>query len=149
MRIGEVCTRTVAIVRKTESINDAALVMRELGVGDVVVVESKNGVNEPVGMLTDRDIVLRGICERRDLDAATAFDFMTLAPVVAFEDESVFAVIEQMREHGVRRVPIVSQTGALVGIAAYDDLVELLTHALAGLVKIVERGRQREERALR
>lgn len=147
MNVGEVCVRTVAVVQQQESVLAAAQVMREHGTGDVLVVERKDGGNEPIGILTDRDVVLRGVCAGRDLATTTAFELMTIAPVVAQESESVLALIERMRGHGVRRVPVVTDDGTLVGIVAYDDLVELLAGTLAKLTMVVDRGRDREANA--
>lgn len=147
MNVGDVCVRTVAIVQQQESVLAAAHVMRELGTGDVLVVERKDGANDPIGILTDRDVVLRGVCAGRDLATTTAFDLMTIAPVVAQESESVFALVDRMRGHGVRRVPVVADDGMLVGIVAYDDLVALLAETLAKLTVVVERGRDRESNA--
>jgi CBS domain-containing protein len=147
MNVGEVCVRTVAIVEQRESILAAAEVMRELGTGDVIVVERRGAANDPIGILTDRDVVLRGVCEHRDLSTTSAFELMTIAPVVAEESECVFALIERMRGHGVRRVPVVAADGMLVGIVAYDDLVDLLARTLAKLTDVVERAHDREGNA--
>jgi CBS domain-containing protein len=147
MNVGDVCIRKVAIVEKNETIVAAAQVMRELGTGDVVVVERENGGNDPIGVLTDRDVVLRGVSERRDLASTTVFELMTLAPVVAEESEDIFRLIDRMRGHGVRRVPVVSADGLLVGIVAYDDLVELLASTLAKLTVVVDRASDREANA--
>jgi len=147
MRIGEVCIRDVVIVRRDETVAAAAGVMREHGVGDVVVVENTRGFNEPVGIVTDRDIVLRCVAVDKDARSTTAFEIMTIAPVVADEGESVFSVIDRMREHGTRRVPVVAHSGALVGIVAYDDLIELLAGTLARLATVVGRAAQREHEA--
>lgn len=147
MNVGDVCIRKVAIVEKNETIVAAAQVMRELGTGDVVVVERARGGNDPIGVLTDRDVVLRGVSERRDLASTTVFELMTLAPVVAEESEDVFRLIDRMRGHGVRRVPVVSADGLLVGIVAYDDLVELFAGTLAKLTVVVDRASDREANA--
>lgn len=147
MNVGDVCVRTVAIVQQQETVLAAARVMRELGTGDVLVVERKDGANDPIGILTDRDVVLRGVCAGRDLATTPAGELMTIAPVVAQASESVFELIDRMRGHGVRRVPVVDDEGLLVGIVAYDDLVELLAETLAKLTVVVERGRDREANA--
>jgi len=148
MRVGEICIRDVVIVDKEGSIFDAAQLMREFHVGDVVVVEERDGRTAPIGLLTDRDIVVELIAEEVDFNAVAIKDVMSFKLITATEDESLDDAIERMRDHGVRRLPVVDAAGALVGVLAADDLVDLSAEQLVSLVRLVS-NEQRHERITR
>ena len=148
MRVGEICIRDVVIVDKEGSIFDAAQLMREFHVGDVVVVEERDGRTAPIGLLTDRDIVVELIAEEVDFNAVAIKDVMSFKLITATEDESLDDAIERMRDHGVRRLPVVDAAGALVGVLAADDLVDLSAEQLVSLVRLVS-NEQRHERMTR
>lgn len=148
MKIGEVCNREVIYVDRGASILEAARLMRRHHVGDVVVAEEKEGVRVPVGILTDRDIVVELLAEEVPLDTVTVGDVMTFDLLTAREEEELAPAIRQMKIRGVRRMPVVSKAGALVGILAADDLIEVIAEQLADLVKLigVEQRREQERR---
>jgi CBS domain-containing protein len=124
---GEFCNRRVAIACQGEPIIDAARRMRDEHVGSLVVVEESAGKRIPIGMLTDRDLVV-GVLARTDrhIDAITVGDVMTGDVVKAREDDDLADTWKRMRSYGVRRIPVVDADGALAGIVAFDDLVEWL-----------------------
>jgi len=144
MPIGEICIREVIICNRSTSVLEAAQLMRRYHVGDLVVVDEIAGKRIPVGLITDRDIVLRVIAAQLDPTAVTAGDLISREVVVVREDQGVFETIEHMRAHGVRRMPVVDQQGALVGILAIDDLIELLAEELSKLPKLVSREQAQE-----
>lgn len=80
MPIGEICNREVVIVRKEDSILEAAKLMREYHVGDVVVVDDREGRVIPLGILTDRDIVVELIAKEVPLDSVSVQDVMSEGP---------------------------------------------------------------------
>jgi len=137
MSIGEVCNREVVIVTPEESITEAARLMRERHVGDVVVVSEREGVRVPVGILSDRDLVIEVLAKEVPLDAVTVGDVMSDRLLIAREDEGILDAVKRMRERGVRRVPVVGEDGALVGILALDDLIELIAEQLTDLVGLL------------
>ena len=98
----------------------------------------------PVGLITDRDIVTSVIGLKLDPAKITVGDLINRPVIVVREDEGVFETIERMRAHGIRRVPVVDQQGALVGIVAVDDLLELLAEELGKLSKLVSREQAQE-----
>lgn len=145
MRVGDICIRDVVIVDKEGSILDAARLMREFHVGDVVVVEESEGRRAPIGILTDRDIVVELIAEEIDFEAVAIKDVMSFKLIIAREDEGVEEAIERMRDHGVRRLPVVDAGGALAGVLAVDDLIDLAAEQLANLVSLMNKEQGHEQ----
>jgi len=141
----ELCKRTVACVRRDESLAEAARRMRQEHVGDLVVVEDRNNRRVPVAMLTDRDIVV-GVFARdtKHLDALDVGDVVQDLLVTATEDEDVGAVLRRMRSFGVRRVPVVDDAGALTGILALDDVLAGLADELAEAASLMLRQQKHE-----
>ncbi len=139
MSIGAICNRDVVIVDKNDSIVEAAHRMREHHVGALVVVEHREGLAAPVGVVTDRDIVVEIIGENVPLGSVKVSDVMSLDLLTARENDGIWETVQRMRLKGVRRVPVVNDKGGLVGIVAVDDLLDLLADELSGLAKIVGR----------
>lgn len=149
MNVGSVCIRETVIALGTEPVLDVARLMRSHHVGDVVIVEERNGVNYPTGILTDRDIVLEGVVEAPDRLSQLVADDLIIRPLVTVhEDDSIDHALEIMTGQGVRRLPVVDDSSALVGILAVDDLIEFFAGRLAALAKLVQR-EQRMERDYR
>lgn len=139
MPIGEICIREVIICNRSTNILEAAQLMRRYHVGDLVIVDESEGKRIPVGLITDRDIVISVIAMQLDPTAITVGDLISRDVVVIKEDQGVFETIEHMRAQGVRRMPVVDQQGALVGIIAVDDLTELLAEELTQLSKLISK----------
>ncbi len=146
MSVGDTCNRAVVVVEHDAEVLEAARLMRRFHVGDLVVVEPRDGMRVPVGILTDRDLVVEILAEEVDPSAVSVRDFMTTDLLLAREDEELADVIDRMRTRGVRRVPVVDGRGALVGILCADDILELLAEELGGLARLVNRERYRETR---
>lgn len=138
MPIGEICNREVVFSYPNHTVREAALLMREYHVGDLVVVE-ENGKRKPVGIVTDRDIAISIVALGLDPDVITVGDIMGPELVTVRENQGVFETSQQMRLKGVRRLPIVGEEGALVGIVAVDDLVALFADELSELSKAIVR----------
>jgi CBS domain-containing protein len=146
MTVGEVCNRDVVIANRDESVLTAAQLMREHHVGDVVVVSKQNNLTVPVGMVTDRDIVLELVAKSVDVRKVSVGDVMSEDLLLAREDDSVENLVAAMQNKGVRRVPVVNETSALVGIIVVDDLVDLLAEQLTRLVGLIQREAKREHK---
>jgi CBS domain-containing protein len=147
MRVGEICNREVVVVGEEGSVTEAAKIMREYHVGDVVIVKTRYGKQVPVGILTDRDITLEIVARNADPEAIRVGDAMTFELTTVFEDDDLMHVIELMRSHGIRRVPVVDADEALVGILTVDDIVDLLSEVMVDLAHLVDSQRRREARA--
>ncbi|HEX2530104.1 MAG TPA: CBS domain-containing protein [Burkholderiaceae bacterium] len=135
MPINEICNLGVICCEANTSIPELASLMRRHHVGDVVVVEKKEGQRIPIGIVTDRDIVIETIAPEVDMNLLTAGDIMSTPLVTAREDESLTDVLRTMRAQKVRRVPIVTATGTLYGIVTADDIVDLLSMELSMMTK--------------
>jgi CBS domain-containing protein len=149
MTTGEVCKRSVVVAAKNETIVDAARHMRASHVGDLVVVGDREGRRVPIGMITDRDIVVGAVAPNSGrIETLLVGDIMNADVVTARETEPLEAALKKMEEHGIRRLPVVDGNGALVGIVTLDDVLQVLTEQQIGLVKIVVQ-EQRHERHFR
>jgi CBS domain-containing protein len=138
MTAGELCTGDVVIARPEWSAIEAAQRMAEYDVGNVVVIEDDDfGGIVPVGLLTDRDLVVEVLA--KDPEAwrqATIGSVMTCEVLTAHTNEDLSSVIARMRKHGVRRMPVVGDRGGLEGILSYDDIVEWLSEQMADLATV-------------
>jgi CBS domain-containing protein len=146
---GEICNREVVIVTRGTGLVEAARLMREHHVGSLVVVLERDGKRVPVGILTDRDIVVAVVAKALDARTLTVGDAMSAGLYVVREQDGLAEVLRAMREHGVRRMPVVSADGALAGILTVDDLVELVAEELGDFVRTVGHERLRETRLRR
>lgn len=144
MPIGEICNRDVIFLQRNDTILEAAKLMRQHHVGDVLIVEERDGVRVPVGIVTDRDLVVEIMATELDQTVITVGDIMVQELVTVKESAGVFETIQYMRSKAVRRLPIVDENGALAGILALDDLLELLSEELLAIVKLVRVQRQKE-----
>ena len=149
MTIGELCNREVVVVHKGENALEAAKLMRQYHVGDVVVVEDKDDRKVPAGILTDRDIVIELVAEQVDPESVLVEDVMSDQLLAINESDELLETMEKMRDRGVRRAPVVGKNGELVGILTLDDVLDILAEALKDLVLLTgrEQRRERETRA--
>jgi len=118
--------------------------MRRYHIGAVVVVDAAEGAQSPVGIVTDRDIVVGVVAMNLDPRDLTAGDIMSDELVTVPEDYEVYEAMTRMREAGVRRMPVVNRNGALTGIVSLDDLLPLVAKELADLARLPSVGRKRE-----
>ena len=143
--IASICNRSVAFTTRETTVVAAAKLMRHGHIGSLVVVEQTNGGRRiPVGIVTDRDIVVEVIATGLDPAVITVGDIMEPELVVGRESDSVLETLEIMRFKGVRRLPTVDGDGQLVGIVTVDDLLEILAEELNELAKIVAREQSNE-----
>ena len=137
MKIGELCTRNTFIIQKDDNVIEAAKLMRVFNVGDLIVVTANREGNTPIGIVTDRDIVVNVVADSADMQNVKVSEIMSKELVTGSEDDGVYESIERMRVHGIRRLPIVDKEGYLAGILSVDDMLEFLgeeVNALIGLV---------------
>ncbi len=144
MPIGELCNRDVVIVETKDTVLEAAQLMRQHHVGDVLVVEDRGGVRVPVGIVTDRDLVLEIMAPQLDPSSIMVSDIMLAELATVKEDAGLFEAIEYMHSKGVRRLPVVDGKGGLTGILTLDDLIELLADEMAALSKLVKYEQRKE-----
>jgi signal-transduction protein with cAMP-binding, CBS, and nucleotidyltransferase domain len=147
MHISEICTRDVVTCARDTGVRELAQLMRERHVGDVVVVDRGKEGAVPVGIVTDRDLVVRVLAKGLDIDAVTAGDLMGEPLTSAFDSEDVYDAVWHMRSHAIRRLPVVDARGFLLGVLTMDDITAHLASDLADMVRIVPSQGQRERQA--
>ena len=144
MFVGEMCNRQVIICGPDDSIQTASELMRDNHVGDVIVVDHKEGKHFPIGILTDRDIVIEVLAEGVSLNDIAVKDVMSSNLICIKEDDFIIETIAKMRDKGIRRIPVVNREGSLEGILAVDDTIELVAELLSDLVNLFKREFNRE-----
>jgi CBS domain-containing protein len=118
--VADVMTRGVRSMSPSDSVARAAQAMDELNVGVIPVCEGE----KLVGMVTDRDIIVRGVAQERDIKSTKLADVMSTNVRCAKEDQDVDEVLSQMAETQIRRMPVVDQQERLVGIVSLGDIAD-------------------------
>jgi CBS domain-containing protein len=149
MNVGELCNREVILAYRDTRLVEAARLMREHHVGSVVVVVDRLSERVPVGILTDRDIVVAVIAKELDPRTLTAGEVMSRELFSVREEDGIADALRLMRERGIRRLPVLTHSGALAGIVTIDDLLELVAEELGDFVRTVDSERVRETRVRR
>ncbi|MBY4866568.1 CBS domain-containing protein [Burkholderia sp. Bp9017] len=146
MNAAMLCSRDVAMCTTQATVVEAAEMMRDTHVGDLVVVREQEGRSMPVGMVTDRDIVLTVV--RADAAAGSLFvgDIMSAPVAIAHVDDDIWLLAKRMRQHGVRRLPVIGDDGELVGIVTLDDLLRAAAALLDELRLVAARQPYFEEK---
>jgi len=146
MTAGEYCNREVIIVEPTISVTEAAVLMRRHHVGDLVVVEKEGEEARPIGIITDRDIVIEVVAQKIDPDSLTVKDIMSTDPLRVAETVSLLDTLELMKQRGVRRVLVIADSGGLQGLLSADDAIELIAEQINDLTQLVDREITREQK---
>lgn len=133
MSLAKICKKPIVTISDDASLINAALAMKQNNIGDVVVVKN----DKPVGILTDRDIVIKVAANDVNLSDIKVSDVMTNNLLILKADQGVNAAINAMREKSVRRAPVIDEQNKLIGIATVDDLLILLASELKQLSDIV------------
>lgn len=149
MNVGELCNREVIFAYRDTRLVEAARLMREHHVGSLVVVVDRLSERVPVGILTDRDIVVAVVAKELDPRTLTAGEVMSRELFSVREEDGIADALRLMRERGIRRLPVLTHSGALAGIVTIDDLLELVAEELGDFVRTVGSERVRETRVRR
>jgi CBS domain-containing protein len=147
MNISDICTIETISCGRDETVQGAALLMRKHHVGDLVVVDGDEGQAIPVGIVTDRDIVVSVVALGLDPASLQVGDIMSDDLLTCGEEDDVYQTIEHMRLRGIRRVPVVNSNGGLAGIVSADDLLEFLAEEMGDLSRISGSQQAHEKRA--
>ena len=149
MSIGEFCNREVIVVEPSCTVLEAARLMRQHHVGSLVIVASDAGVNRPVGVVTDRDLVVEVMAASLDPEAVLIGEVVSEALCSVRESEGVFETMRLMRDQGVRRLPVVDDSGGLQGVITIDDLIALLAEEMNELSRLIVHEQAKEFRRRR
>ncbi len=147
MTVENLVTRNVATVAASASVVDAAREMRNRHVGALVVIESHGANVKPVGIVTDRDLVVSVLALDLAPSSLTAGDVMSAHPFTIRMEDDADHVIRRMRGLGVRRAPVVDSLGQLRGFFAVDDYLEHLANSLREVSILIAQERREEEKS--
>jgi CBS domain-containing protein len=125
----------VDTARKDETVLTIADRMRQRNVGTVVVIDEEE---RPVGIVTDRDLVVRCLADRRDPAETTIDEVMTKNPTTVTEHGARDISLLLMKDGGFRRMPVVDDRGRLVGVLSLDDVVRTLAADLWRVVGVLD-----------
>jgi CBS domain-containing protein len=144
MAIGELCVRNVVCASPETTVVEAAQLMRHGHVGSVIIVDEGTAKRVPIGIVTDRDLVVEVVAGGLDPNLIKLGD-LVLAPLTTIPEGAGHAeAIRLMAVKGVRRMPVVDADGALVGLLTLDDLLRQLAAPLAAISELAGRGRNFE-----
>ena len=149
MLLKEFCTTDVAFCSRDTTVLEAARIMRQKHIGDLVVVDDPQDECTPIGLITDRDIVVKVIGNELSVSQTTVGQVMRIPLVTASEAEDSSVAIERMRHHAVRRLPVTGKHGRLAGIVTLDDLLRRLRSEVDTLIDIVTKAQDQERRNVR
>jgi CBS domain-containing protein len=144
MRISDICTRHVFDITASASVEEAAQRMRKCHVGALVVVDGSNHQRIPMGVITDRDIVIEVVAVNIAANTLSVKDIMSSKLATCGETDDLLQAIQLMRNRGVRRLPVVDGIGSLVGMVTADDIVGGITRELNDLSGALVREQVRE-----
>lgn len=136
MKTSELCTRDVVTATAATSLTELSKLMRKNHVGSVVVTGDGGG-RKPLGIVTDRDIVVEVLAMGLNPGTVTAGDIMTIAPAVSRQEDDALWALKIMRDRGVRRLPVVDDKGDLAGMLAFDDLMQHVGTTLGDIAQVI------------
>jgi CBS domain-containing protein len=147
MSVNAICNHNVATIERDRDVAEAAERMRQEHVGDLIVVEQRGPRCVPIGILTDRDIVVSVVARRARPEEITVGDAMSSKLLTVKEHNGIELALREMRRYGVRRVPVVSDDGDLKGVLSIDDVIDHLAAQLGSIAEVIRLGQQTEARA--
>ncbi len=134
--LGQICIKPVMTAAVDSTVQEASRLMRVNNIGALVVV---NSGGKPEGFLTDRDIVVDVVAQGKDAAKIQVGQVMRKNVAVIGEDKGILDATRILAEKGVRRLPVVSREGKLVGIIALDDLLMLLGSEMGHVASALSR----------
>lgn len=137
MTAGQICSRVLATASPTESVRKAAQRMASYDVGTLVVLTENRGAHA-VGIITDRDIVLRCVAEQLDIDNTSVSDIMSKPVYTVPDGASAEDALEKMASVGTRRLVVSAEGNRVAGILTLDDVMEVLVRETAAIGKLLK-----------
>lgn len=144
MKVGEVSDKAVVVADRGTDLVQAARMMRDFHVGTLVAIEHDGDLIRPVGIVTDRDIVVGAVAAGTTPDTSTVADVMSPEIQTVREDDDLLDTLGRMRDLGVRRLPVIDGAGGLVGILAVDDVLEVLAESIGSVPQLIRREQSNE-----
>ncbi len=143
MQVGEICSRQTIICKPQETVLEAVNQMHRYNVGSIVVVETDTKGNKPIGIVTDRDIMLKVVLPGLKSEEVKIADVMSSKLVVSRESDDVYDVLKKMRSKVVRRIPVVDNEEYLKGILTIDDVLEFFSKELGEIISLFKKEQAR------
>lgn len=138
MLIGKLCKLNVVTASVHSSVYEIVSLMKKNNIGDVIIINNED-IKVPVGIITDRDIVIRVVADAINPKEITAGDIMSNNLLILNEYQSIQEAIDMMCAKGVRRAPVVNDAGALIGIISVDDLVLFIVNIVESYGKLIRK----------
>jgi signal-transduction protein with cAMP-binding, CBS, and nucleotidyltransferase domain len=138
LNVGGVASRVVVTAPPAMLAAEAARLMRQEHIGTLVVVAPATAPAKPLGLVTDRDLVMEVLAQGMNPDQVTVGDLLTRPLATVREDDELYYAIDSMRRNGVRRLVVINAAGDLVGLIAMDDIIGVLAEEMIGLSRTVE-----------
>jgi CBS domain-containing protein len=136
MLVKDIMTRKVDYVTNENSLQEAAEKMKDLDIGELPIVVG----GEAVGIITDRDITIRGVAHGLDPNSAKVIEAMTEGIVACQEEDDIEKAAKMMSSHKIRRLPVMESNGNVSGVVSLGDLAQHLDSSLVGdVLKIISR----------
>lgn len=145
MKLGSICNRQVVTADTGSTAIELAKLMLQKHVGSVVITENKPEGECPIGIVTDRDLVLKVVARDVNPHSAIAEELMTRNLITGQTGDDVLDTMRHMRAHGVRRIPVVNHSQILVGIIALDDLIDVIVNELSELSNVISSSQYKEK----
>jgi CBS domain-containing protein len=149
MLLDSFCMLDVACCSPRTTALEAAHIMRRKHTGDLVVIDDDEERPAPVGVITDRDIVVEVLAKGLDPAVTTVGSVIRTPVIIAQGTDDSTAVLERMRTHGVRRIPVVGAGGKLIGIITVDDMLKRVAGDARLLTEVVSQEQSHEARTRR
>lgn len=138
MRVSNICNRSLATCRRDTTAAQIARIMRDQHVGEVIVTEERGGRHCPLGIVTDRELVLQVMASGLDPEFTTAKDLVPKGIVeTVLESELIYDAIWHMRSRRITHLPVVDAHEGLIGVLGADDISEFLASELMEVARIV------------
>ncbi len=144
MSVASICRRDIVTIADTASLREAAQLMRSQHVGSLVLTQTSAGHEQAVGLITDRDLVIEGLANDRDLLRTPVGQLARRDLAAIAGDADLGLAVARMREAGLRRLLVTAADGHVMGIVSFDDVLEALALQIGGLAEAVRSGIARE-----
>lgn len=136
MRVRELMTSNPACCTPGTPLEDVGRMMMRCDCGEIPVVDNRESMR-PIGVITDRDIVIRAVAEGRNPLELQAADCMTEPCITVSEKASIMDCIHLLEEHQIRRIPVIDESGRCTGIVSQADVARRIDHHAAEILKQV------------
>jgi CBS domain-containing protein len=141
MKNSDIMTKDLVYSLPSDMVSDVAKLMKDEDIGPVLIVDESNNGKRLVGIVTDRDLALKVVGEGRDPKSTRVEDVMTGSLVTCRADDDVQNAMRAMAQNQLRRIPVVDDSGQLVGIISQADVATRLNEpqSTAEVVKEISR----------